>query len=91
MPCRDTITPGADADNWLLKVFVFLFFCPVLQDKMILKHLWWIDWGVDQYGPVIAPLLAEKQHSPFPTCAMFRASLPAYFGFLICLLVSCSC
>lgn len=40
----EIITPGARADRMPLLV---VFAAP--QHKMILKHLWWFDWGVEQY------------------------------------------
>lgn len=40
----EMVMPGAGADKRPLQV---VFTAP--QRKMILKHLWWFDWGVDQY------------------------------------------
>lgn len=40
----EIVTPGAHADGMPLLV---VFTAPQL--KMISKHLWWFDWGADQY------------------------------------------
>lgn len=56
----EIVTPGARADRTPLLV---VFAAP--QHKMILKHLWWFDWGglISTNYTVIAPRLAEDSQS----------------------------
>lgn len=67
------VMPGAGADKRPLQV---VFTAP--QRKMILKHLWWFDWGVDQYqrlNDFIACRGLQISKLTFPTCALIQTLL----------------